>query len=56
MELKHKEINEEVKSIEQCKTDLFTFYKSAENITTHLSQKIDIEILNLAAVPCLTAS
>jgi len=48
--LEHKEINEEVKSIEQCKTDLFTFYNSAEKISASLSQVIDIDILKLLSL------
>jgi len=49
-ELENKEINDEVKSIQQCKTDLFTFYKSAEKITASLSQSIDNDILKLLSV------
>jgi len=43
--LKHKEINEEVKSIENCKKDLFYFTKVAKEVILELSQTIDNETL-----------
>jgi len=43
--LEHKSINEEIKSIENCKKDLFCFYKSAKLIVDELSQKYDNQIL-----------
>lgn len=46
-DLKHEQINEEIKSIEQCKTELFTFYSSAEKIIETLSQNIDNKVLKL---------
>jgi hypothetical protein len=49
-ELEHPAINKEVNSIEQCKTDLFTFYKSADKITKSLSQRFDNEILKLLSL------
>ena len=46
-ELNNKEINKEIKSIENCKSDLFTFYKTAKEKVDLLTQTIDIKILNL---------
>lgn len=44
---KIKEIDDDIKSIENCKSDLFTFFRSAKKIYTSLLQSIDIEILKL---------
>ncbi len=46
-ELKHKEINKEIKSIENCKSDLFTFYKTAKEKIEFLSKTVDTKTLNL---------
>jgi hypothetical protein len=45
--LENKEINKEVKSIEQCKNELFTFFKSAKQIIDTLSKTVDKDILKL---------
>jgi len=45
--LENKEINKEVKSIEQCKNELFTFFKSAQQIIDTLSKTVDKDILKL---------
>jgi len=43
--LKHNEINEKIKSIENCKKDLFYFTKVAKEIIQELSQFVDNETL-----------
>jgi len=48
--LNNKEINKEVKSIENCKSDLFTFYKTAKEKIDFLSQTIDNKTLNLLSL------
>ena len=40
------EVNSEMKSIENCKSELFTFFQSAKEIYAKLLQSIDIEILS----------
>lgn len=46
-ELDSIEINKEVKSIENCKPDLFTFYKTAKEKVDLLSQTVNNELLKL---------
>ncbi len=49
-DLNNKDINKEVKSIENCKSDLFTFYKTAKEKINFLSQTIDNKTLNLLSL------
>lgn len=46
-ELNIKSLEKEITSIQNCKSDLFTFYKTAKEITDALSQTIDSDVLNL---------
>lgn len=46
-EWEHKGLKEEIKSIEACKNDLFTFYKSAEIIVAQLAQTVAQEALKM---------
>lgn len=48
--LNNNSINKEIKSIENCKSDLFTFYKTAKEKINLLSQTIDSETLNLLSL------
>ncbi len=48
--LNNKKINKEVKSIENCKSDLFTFYKTAKEKINLLSQTIDNKTLKLLSL------
>ena len=49
-DLNTKSLEKEITSIENCKSDLFTFYKTAKEITDSLSQTIDIDVLNLLSL------
>lgn len=49
-ELGNNDINKEIKSIEACKSTLFTFYQTASQITNSLSQTIDNKALKLLSL------
>lgn len=44
-EIAYKGLREEIKSIEACKNELFTFYKSAKGIVAQMAQKVESEVL-----------
>jgi hypothetical protein len=44
-EIAYKGLREEIKSIEACKNELFTFYKSAQGIVAQMAQKVESEVL-----------
>ena len=46
-ELNNNEINKEIKSIENCKSDLFTFYKTAKEKVDFLLETVNNELLKL---------
>jgi predicted transport protein len=45
--LNHHEINQQIKSIENCKNDLFYFAEIAKKVVSELAQSIDREVLEL---------